>query len=140
MKIEFTVYGNPKGLKRHRTFRLKTGQTVQVDASKADKENFLTIAMEHRPDKPLSEPIDLTVEAYYQRPKSHYGTGKKSQELKNTAPEFFTGTPDADNVLKFIGDALSGVFWVDDRYISSATIRRFYSDRPQVEVRIETYA
>ena len=41
-----------------------------------------------------------------------------------------TGKPDADNVLKTVGDALNGIVWKDDSQIVSASINKRYGVQP----------
>ncbi len=131
--ITFTVPGNPKTLKRHRTFRTKGGFNVNVDPNKNTKADFLAMAMQHRPDVPFEEPIRLFVKAYFPRPKAHY----LKSGLRATAPVYHTGTPDADNILKFVGDALNGIFWKDDKFIASASIIKQYTETaPRIIVEI----
>jgi len=130
--IQFFVPGNPKGLKRHRT--TKTG--YQYDPNKADKSDFLAKAMEHRPDQPLRVPLALTLVCVFPRPKAHYRTGKHSDELRDDAPQWYGKAPDADNVVKFVGDALNGIFWHDDRLIAVATVYCVYGVTPGIAVRI----
>ena len=130
--ISFTVYGEPSSLKRHRAYR--RGQAmIMVDPSKEDKQDFLTQAIKNRPSKPLSDALKLEVKAFFKRPKSHYN--KKG--LKTNAPIHCTKIPDADNLLKFVGDALNAVFWDDDKQITHAVITKAYSETPRVEVNIE---
>lgn len=130
-RIAFNIYGNPKTLKRHRTFR-RGSALIQVDPSKSDKQDFLAKAMEYKPAQPIDSKIELTVLFFFQRPKNHYGTGKNAKTLKIDAPNHYTSAPDADNLLKFVCDALNGVFWVDDRLIYSAKVIKAYSDTPRV--------
>jgi len=135
--IEFFVPGKPQALKRHRTYRMPNGKTVRVDPSGAAKDDFLAKAMEHRPEEPFRGPIALDVTCYFPRPKSHYGTGKNANRLKDSAPTFHASAPDADNILKFIGDSLNGIFWCDDKQIVSAAIRKLYSPRSGIQVYIK---
>ncbi len=131
--ISFTIPGNPKALKRHR--RIKKS-TLHYDPSAKDKDIFLAIAYKHRPDKPIDSPISIDVNCYFQRPKSHYRTGKYSHLLKPNFPIYHISTPDCDNLVKFICDALNGVFWRDDRYIYSVFIQKLYDTVPRTEIKI----
>ena len=45
---------------------------------------------------------------------SHY---KANGELKKTAPDYFTITPDVDNVTKFVLDALQPAVLKDDKFV-----------------------
>lgn len=138
MKISFVVPGEPQALKRHRTFR-RGANIGSYDPSKGDKADFLAKALAARPASPIDGvPIDLKVTAIFSRPKSHYGTGKNSKKLKAYADVYHTKKPDADNVLKFVKDALNGVFWRDDCLVARATITKLYAQDPQVLVSVET--
>lgn len=130
--INFTVFGEPNSLKRHRAFR-RGKALVMVDASKTDKQDFLAQAIKNKPKKPLDVPIILEVHAFFMRPKAHFN--KKG--LKNNAPHFCSKTPDIDNILKFVGDALNKVFWTDDKLIVRAICSKRYDDVPRVEIMIK---
>ena len=134
--LTFTVPGNPVALKRHRTFRRGTF-TGQYDPSKGDKADFITIAMQSRPERPLDEPLEVNFVFCFQRPKSHYGSGKNSDKLKPTAPAYHTGKPDADNLVKFVCDSLNGLFWRDDSIICRATAIKMYGEQPRTEITIK---
>lgn len=130
MVIEFTVYGNPKSLKRHRT--TKTGHTY--DPSASEKKDFLAQAIQHRPSMPLSVPVSLSIAAVFARPKRHF----TKKGLRPDAETWYTQTPDSDNLVKFVGDALNGIFWKDDCCICQGSFSKQYGDAPCVTVRIET--
>lgn len=130
--IRFIVHGTPKALKRHRT-----GKFGNYDPSKLDKETFLILAHKHRPSKPLDCPIKLSLTFQFPRPKSHFGTGKNSERLKDNAPYWHTSTPDTDNLVKMVADALNGVYWKDDSCICDISAIKMYSQSPKTIVVIE---
>ncbi len=135
MKINFTILGNPKALKRHRTFR--RGNFVgQYDPSKKEKDDFLVVAHQYAPEKPLDYPLRLDIRFYFERPKSHYRTGKYANELKPNISRWHTTSPDLDNLIKFICDSLNGVFWKDDRCICRLLADKEYDERPRTEITI----
>lgn len=80
---------------------------------------------------PLEGPIELSVSAYYLRPKSH--TAKRA-----TAPgsEWKASKPDADNISKLLKDALNTVAWRDDAQVVSLHVWKQYADTARVSVRI----
>lgn len=138
--IKFTVYGNPLGLKRHRTVRVKGKDggkdfTRTYDPSAGDKADFVAAVQKNRPPKPIKVASYLFIEAYHQRPQGHYRTGKLSHLLKDNAPTIFDKTPDCDNILKFVMDGLNGIHWVDDKLIGIYAGFHFYSDTPRITVR-----
>ena len=131
--ISFTVMGNPKALKRHRT-----GKFGNYDPSKQDKEDFLWLAHNSRPERPIEGPIKLTLKFCFKRPKNHYGTGKNSRVLKTTSPIWHTGRPDTDNLVKFVADSLNGVYWLDDSQICVLDCIKVYDEHPRTEVLVST--
>jgi len=133
LKIEFTVLGNPTALKRHRTFR-RGNFTGQYDPSKADKRAFAAVAQSNAPEQPIDCPLSMCLGLYFERPKSHYN--KKG--LKPTSPKFHTSRPDADNILKFVCDALDGIYFKDDSRVCNVVIYKLYDEKPRTEVTIET--
>lgn len=135
--IFFTVYGNPKALKRHRNWS-KNGQHGNYDPSADEKKDFLIMANEYRPEKPYTCPISLTGIFYFQRPKSHFGSGKNSDKVKENAPKYHISKPDCDNLFKFVGDSLNGIFWKDDSFICKTEFTKLYSDNPRTEIIIKT--
>jgi len=128
--ISFFVPGNPKGQQRHRT----TKGGVHYDPSAGDKKDFLAKAMEHRPSEPLDGPLCLVLVCVFPRPKAHFGTGRNAGLLKEGAPWWYPSTPDWDNVGKFVGDTLNGIFWRDDRLIVLAAMYEIYGDVPGIGV------
>ena len=49
-----------------------------------------------------------------------------------------TKKPDMDNVIKIIADALNKIAYRDDTQIVDCQVRKFYSEKPRVEVMIQT--
>jgi len=133
--MKFVVHGNPIALKRHRSFaRGKIHGTY--DPSKGDKGDFLAKAMANRPEVPRDEPLQVNLSFHFIRPKSHYRTGRYADQLKPSAPLWHTKTPDADNLTKFVCDALNGIFWRDDSCVSVLIVTKRYSERPRTEIEI----
>ncbi|MDD5013509.1 MAG: RusA family crossover junction endodeoxyribonuclease [Atribacterota bacterium] len=133
--IYFTIPGNPKALKRHRNFT-RGSFHGNYDPSADDKRTFLDLAFSHKPDVPIHEPVRLQVEFYFSRPKSHFGTGKYKNMVKDNAPVFHTTKPDTSNLIKFIEDAFNGVFWKDDSLICELDCRKYYSNNPRTVITI----
>ena len=136
--ISFFVPGNPVALKRHRTVKTKKGGHRTYDSSAKDKADFLAMALQHRPETPINYPVSASLKFSFSRPKSHYGTGKNARKLKTSAPFYHTNTPDADNLVKFVCDALNGVFWTDDSVISQVQAQKIYSDVPGITISIQS--
>jgi Holliday junction resolvase RusA-like endonuclease len=137
MKIEISIPGKPETQQRHRHFS-RGKFHGSYDPNVNDKQDFLAIVYNKSPEKPLDQPLGLSVKFYFPRPKNHYGTGKKSTILKSDAPFFHTSKPDADNCIKLITDAMNTVFYRDDSLICALEAVKLYSDTPRTEILIET--
>lgn len=134
--ITFTVLGEPKAQKRHRSTRFGEKGLRNYDPSASDKQDFKWMAYKHRPEIPLDRPLRVDINFFFTRPKMHFRTGKNSHILKDTAPDWHIGKPDRDNLDKGVLDSLKGVFWRDDSIVCAGEIQKKYSDNPRVEVTI----
>lgn len=137
--IAFFIPGNPKALKRHRTVRVGKQKNFvrQYDPSESDKKDFLVMALNNRPSKPIEGPIYMELKFVFSRPKSHYRTGQYSEYLKVNAPDYHTVKPDTSNLVKFVEDALNGVFWKDDSQICISHETKTYGEQPGIHVHIK---
>ena len=113
--IAFTVNCKPKVLERHRD----AAGGGKYDPSKKDKESFLAQCAQHRPSVPFDFPIKLIVRCFFLG-----------------SPGFYINVPDASNVLKFVEDALNGIFWADDRFIVDTQCIKMQGLPARVEVEI----
>lgn len=84
--------------------------------------------------KPTDADIQLELHAYWPIPKSK---PKAWRERAATGQMRRNMTPDWDNVGKIISDALNEIAWHDDKQITDCTVRKRYSDRPRVDVRLQ---
>jgi Holliday junction resolvase RusA-like endonuclease len=84
--------------------------------------------------KQLEGALQMTVKAYFEIPKST--SARKSADMQNRVIRP-TKKPDWDNVGKIISDALNGLAYHDDSQIVSATVDKWYSTEPRVEVEIQ---
>lgn len=88
------------------------------------------LAMGGRP--PLEGPLRLEIELFIPIPSS------KPKAWRNAALaglERPVVKPDWDNSGK-LTDALNLIVWVDDKQVVSATVEKWYSDRPRTEIRV----
>lgn len=79
----------------------------------------------------LEGELVMTVRAYFTIPKS--ASKKKAADMVSGRIRP-TKRPDWDNVGKIISDALNGLAYHDDSQIVSATVEKWYSLEPRVEV------
>jgi Holliday junction resolvase RusA-like endonuclease len=128
--------GEPKGKGRPRFCR-NTGHAI----TPKDTVNYETLVkMEYTqacgeqmfPDDAM---LDMRIKAYYSIPKS---ASKKRHAAMLSGDIRPTKKPDMDNVIKIIADALNKIAYRDDTQIVDCQVRKFYSEKPRVEVMIQT--
>jgi len=88
----------------------------------------------------ITAPITLTAKFYFNRPASHYGSGKNAQVLKPSAPAVHAQSPDLAKLLRSLEDALTGVVWLDDKLVWTyglGTGRYWTATQERTEVLIE---
>jgi Holliday junction resolvase RusA-like endonuclease len=59
---------------------------------------------------------------------------KKRQIMAKGKPH--TSRPDLDNLIKFVGDALNDVLWVDDSLIYELHVRKSYHGEPKTRIKV----
>lgn len=134
--IEFFVPGKPLTAGSKRGFAIKkggqfTGKAIVVDANKNSvywKQKVAFTANDNYNGKPLSGPVIVEFEFYFKRPKSHFGTGKNSNVLKQSAPDHHTIKPDVLKLARCVEDALSGIIYNDDSQIVREFLEKQYCD------------
>jgi Holliday junction resolvase RusA-like endonuclease len=82
--------------------------------------------------KPLTGPLSVYVEAWFPIPASW---SRRQFDRAVAGAILPTGRPDADNLLKML-DGLNGIVWTDDRQIVTATIKKRYSTKPALVIRV----
>jgi Holliday junction resolvase RusA-like endonuclease len=129
--IKLTIPGQPcaKGRPRLGKFGTYT-PTKTVNAEALIKELYII----GNYGKQLEGALQMTVKAYFEIPKSKSNKAKCDMRAGVTR---HTSRPDADNLLKLVGDALNGLAYKDDSQIVSATIEKWYADYPRVEIEIQ---
>ena len=82
--------------------------------------------------------FNVTLNFFFARPKSHFGTGKNCKALKTTSPVQHTQKPDLDNLAKAVLDAITDLqIWKDDSQVWNCTVQKEYTDGPEyVEIKI----
>ena len=131
-RIRLVVPGIPKPKRRPRVFR-HGNRIMAVSPSRQDEEDFLTLAMANRPQRPIEAPISVSLTFYLPAPKS---LPKRLREPLEQEILPCGKRPDIDNLAKLVLDALDGVYWRDDGQICHLTLRKVYSARPRTEVEI----
>lgn len=132
-EVSFTVHGRPqqRGSKRPITNKT-TGKTIMLDDNAKSRPWMNAVAdaaAEAMNGRPLLDgPLRLSVTFEFKRPASHYGSRDGQPYLKESAPKFVTTTPDADKLIRSIGDAMTGVVYRDDKQISFVHAYKIYTD------------
>jgi len=79
----------------------------------------------------LEGPLVLTLWFYRERAKGHFGTGRNSGKLKDSAPLRPITLPDNVKLARAVEDALTGVIWQDDAQICDHYIHKRYCNGEQ---------
>ncbi len=124
--VSFSIPFKPVPQKRPRVYR-RGSFTVAVDPSKKDKEDFLALASEFKPESPMEGALKFEVEFMMPIPKS---------KRKTKAGDPHISRPDIDNLTKLVMDALQGTFYKEDSNISNLTSKKFYSNETGVRVNV----
>jgi Holliday junction resolvase RusA-like endonuclease len=138
--LTFFAAGTPRPKGSHKAF-VVNGRAILAGMGKDEKGWRATVtaaasdAMRTAGVAPLEGCVDVLLEFYDQRPKGHFRT---NGQLKADAQPRPTKAPDADKLMRSVGDALNGVCWRDDAQVCEATIRKLYTTeaQPFVGVRV----
>lgn len=87
------------------------------------------IEMEHRP--PLQSPCKLLLEATFTPPKS-LSKVRRAALLEQPC----VIKKDGDNLLKAVKDALSGIVYVDDRFVTDSQVIKRYGNYDNLKVTV----
>lgn len=79
----------------------------------------------------LCTPCDIEYRAYFPTPSYYNKTQIFLAEIGLDRPLI---KPDFDNIEKSYGDAFTGNIWIDDIVVVDATIRKYYSILPRMEI------
>lgn len=133
--IKFTIIGEPVAQGRPR-FSTQGGFARAYDPKKSSdfKQYVKMVAAGIAPSEILTGELNLIVDVYRSIPKSF---SKKKIEMALNGTLRPTSKPDVDNYVKGIKDALNKVIWKDDSQIVSLTVRKWYSDKPRIEIEVQ---
>ena len=144
--LSFIVPGVPqqRGSKNAFSVKLKNGttRTVLADSNKKSVKHMRSInvcAKKAMDDLGLSlaaTPVQVSVKFAFERPKAHFGTGKKSEILKEHAPKQHTKQPDVDKLVRCLLDGMTGSVYSDDRQVFVVVAMKQWSTESFTEVSI----
>lgn len=138
--ISFQVHGLPaaQGSKRH------VGNGVMIESSKAVKPwrqdvvaaAIQAIAMAGDFEQ-FTGPVLVRVEFFFPRPKSHFGTGRNANVLKDNAPVWVGKKPDIDKTLRSTFDALTTAgIWRDDSLAAVVYTSKRFNSTPMAVIEL----
>lgn len=130
--IKLIIPGEPCAKQRPRTTKQGHTYTPQKTVNYETLVRELYILQNFR--QQLEGELVMTVRAYFTIPKS--ASKKKAADMVGGRIRP-TKRPDWDNVGKIISDALNGLAYHDDSQIVTATVEKWYSAEPRVEVEIQ---
>lgn len=140
MSIEFYVHGIPQPGGSKRAFQHKHTKRIIITEdnvkSKPWRDSVISAARDAYKGPALRGPLGVRIVFHFTRPKSHYGTGKKSNVLKDSAPYTHIVKPDATKLMRSTEDALKGILWVDDSQIAQQEIFKMYADSAGAHIRV----
>ena len=124
--VTLRIPGKPIAKKRPRFAR--RGKFVMTYNDQETEEGRVVLEMRQAVKELISCPVFIDIVFYFQRPKSHYGTGKNSKKVKESAPAHHTKKPDLDNLIKFYLDCMNNVMLSDDSTVVSIYAQKFYTE------------
>ncbi len=128
MNIKFIVPGKPMGKQRPRV----TGTGTYTPKETVSYENLVKLMYSQLPEpKKFEGEVITKIDAYFEIPKS---TSNKRRNLMLCNVIRPVKKPDCDNIAKIILDSLNGIAYKDDSQVITATVNKYYSDTPRVEV------
>jgi crossover junction endodeoxyribonuclease RusA len=87
------------------------------------------------PGQPSYLPFEVWFDFHMPRFKSHYGTGRNSNRVKDSADRFHVQKPDVLKMARAIEDALIGVVWARDEQIVKEHLSKIWVPQDQ-EMRV----
>jgi Holliday junction resolvase RusA-like endonuclease len=130
------IHGKP--IAKKRPMFVRRGKFVQtINQQETEEGRWLWEATPQLPDEIMHGPVKMFCIFSFERPKSHYGTGRNSGKLKPSAPDHHIQKPDADNLLKWVKDCLNGQAYRDDSQITNVGAIKRWSNKGMTEIWME---
>jgi Holliday junction resolvase RusA-like endonuclease len=124
----FVLPGKPNTYKPPRFCKNKRGN-VYAPHNATIKPAREVLANQMRSPPLRDVPLIAIIEFYFKRPKCHYKKG----QLKVDAPQFVLKTPDVDNCVKFVLDALQPRVVSDDKFVTKIVAEKKWCDGASAE-------
>lgn len=125
----------PSGQQRPRFTRIgKFHKAYKSSKQKAEENKITYFLYQHKPATPLTDALHVTIDAYMPIPSSWPKWKKIAAQNNEIRP---TKKPDIDNLAKQVLDCMNGIFWQDDRQIVGLMVRKYYSQEPRWEIKVQ---
>ena len=128
--------GSLSSFKSHSTGKIVTPQKPSVRTWRDRIAAY--VAAERIGQELVHEAVCTYIKFFVKRPKSHYGTGSNSGQVRRSAPKVPSGRPDLDKLERALNDALTGILWQDDAQVVTCQKHKRYGN-PGVEFRVWLY-
>lgn len=134
--ICFSIPGQPFGKQRPRVVNRGGYSKAYTPQKTVSYENLVKICFDEKARGHRfkdNDMLEVKIVAYYEIPKST--SNKKRNEM--LSGRILPGKkPDWDNIGKIVCDSLNGIAYHDDAAIVKASVLKFYSEKPRVDVKI----
>ena len=128
--IQFFARGEPKGQPRPRAVSINGSIRMYTPSIVKGWRTSIKIAAINagvRPAEPIAGPISVNLGFVFERPKSHFRSGKYSHQLTPGTIEDHIKKPDVDNLSKAVLDVLTELkFWQDDSQVTHLSATKIY--------------
>ena len=138
MTLTFRVYGTPapQGSKRHVGNGVMVESSAKVKPWRQDVKHAALDALPEGYEAPAG-PVAVRVHFTLPRPRSHYGTGRNAATVKPGAPEYHSGRPDVDKLLRSTLDALTAAGVLrDDNQVAALEGFKWYGQHPGAHITV----
>lgn len=136
-QIKFSIPGSPFGKQRPKFSRVGKYVKTYTPEETVRYENLVKVMYQQAAKGRMfnsNAVLDVRIIAYYGIPKSTSKKNRKAMLEHKIRP---AKKPDFDNICKVICDGLNLVAYHDDSAVVDAQVRKFYSEKPRVEVTIK---
>jgi crossover junction endodeoxyribonuclease RusA len=119
MRVCFVAYGHPRpqGSKVRTKYAMRDSNDAQLTPWRNTVSHAAHLAQEATPR--IDTPVHLRVAFYFDRPRSHYRTGRNAHLLRDNAPALPIRVGDVDKLQRALFDGItdSGL-WTDDALVA----------------------
>ena len=138
--LDCWIPGRPRPQGKLQTFVAGGRAHGRYPATTVDhRSHVISTLAENWQREPLTGAVSVDVVFTFARPKSHYGTGRNADVVKESAPEHHTQAPDSDKLSRLILDSLemAGVL-VNDSQVWHMTASKAWGTADRTHVTLRT--